>query len=192
MLDGWGEFSASDEFEARKRADESSYVWDRLITIFHDDHLRDQMEFGGDLDSVDAVTRAMARENRLHRRALSNAFTSFMESSTPARVVMNQCGGSTHFVFLKRPHAEPREDRIEELKLRCLIARGLLAERGIAGQVLGLATEVRDENAGFSIDALLLDIPEWNEDLQETVRVMQDETGYFSSTHFRSVTGSEF
>ena len=102
------------EYKAKKEADEISYVWDQLISKIHDDYANGDMDFGGDLKSVDGITRTMAREPRFYRRYLSEAFTEFMEDPMKkSRFMLGDSG--IGYVFLKQKHAEPRKDRIAEL-----------------------------------------------------------------------------
>ena len=66
----WDDFTQSQAYKGKKEADKVSYAWDRLIRQVHDDYASGNMEFGEDLASIDAITRIMARESRLYRRAL--------------------------------------------------------------------------------------------------------------------------
>lgn len=176
----WDEFIASPEYAARAEANARSYVWDRLIGTLHEDHLNDNMEFGGDLNSVDQVTRMMARENRTERRALSQAFVEFMEAAhLRSRLVMSSSG--TTYVFLKTPHVEEREHRTRELQLRAWIALEEMHKQGRVGPVVGIATEVREPGSGFSLDALLLQKPEWTSDDIAFVNAMRADLNLFSN-----------
>jgi hypothetical protein len=98
----WEQLVVDPRYLAKQAADEVSYVWDRLINDVHDHYVKDDMEFGGDLHSVDSVTRVMARENRVMRRGLGGSFTEFMADRTPSRIMMGSRGAA--YVFLKLPH----------------------------------------------------------------------------------------
>ena len=121
----------------------------------------------------------MAREPRYHRRALADAFKDFMKHETPARQVLTETG--TSYVFLKRPHAEPRADRVLELRARCYIARDDLDKRGLSGVVLGLATEVHEKDSGFSLDCALYDAPTWTDEMRAATQKIREESGWAKS-----------
>jgi hypothetical protein len=187
----WEGFVASAAYAKREEANEVSYLWDRLIEQWHEDHLNDNMEFGGDLSSVDETTRVMARENRTQRRALAEAFVEFMDRmDSRSRLVFSS--SATTYVFLKARHAEPREDRVQELTLRAWVARGKAHERGIDGPVLGIATEVREPGSGFSLDAILLQLPEWTKEHVEFVTEMGKDLDYFENRPFMHKRVDEF
>ncbi len=95
LTGSWDEFAKRPEYKAKKVADEVSYVWDRLIDQVNADCAEGKMEFGGDLASIDAITRIMAREPRLLRRMLAKAFLQFLGDDTRrSRLVAGQSGSS--------------------------------------------------------------------------------------------------
>lgn len=192
ILDGiWDGFRASDEYRRRAEANSESYIWDRLIEVLHDDHLNDNMEFGGDLNSIDETTRVMARENRTERRALAQQFIDFMDrADLKSRLVMSSSG--TTYVFLKAPHAEDREYRTRELQARAWVARAEMHKQGRDGPVLGLATEVREPSSGFSLDAVLLRKPDWTEDDAAFVERMRADHDLFADAVLRHERVDEF
>ena len=82
------------------------------------------------------------------------------------------------YVFLARPFGEGRQRRVEELTLRCFVARGL---EPAARAVIGIATERPEPGKGHSLDALYLDKPEWTEEDQRNLELVQEELGYFAA-----------
>lgn len=192
IVGSWDGFTKLPQYHLRKSADEISYVWDRLIDKVHEDFTNGQMEFGGELDSVDRITRIMAREPRLLRRALGAAFHDFMEDATrKSRAVFGDSGAG--YVFLKQKHAEPREDRIRELQARCYATRGFMDEHGIDGTtVVGIATEFPEKGSGFSLDLMLIDVPEWNDEQREVVAEMRKRLDIFANPLLRHQSGDEF
>lgn len=188
----WDDFFGSAKYKTKKSTDVDSYVWDNVITQFHDDYLDGGIEFGSELATVDEITRVMARENRMHRRMLGDGFKSFMDrTDVQSRVVMNR-NGQAHYVFLKAPHEESREDRVRDLEMRCFIARDEIDKKGLTGKMVGLSTEVYEKGKGFSLDALLLDIPTWGEEQRAIARRLREDTGFFKSPEYRDQKGSEF
>jgi len=180
LTDVWDDFVASREYAARTEANEESYIWDGLITMIHEDHLTDNMEFGGDLHSVDETTRVMAREHRTERRALGQAFIEFMDRrDIESRFVLGTSG--TAYVFLKKPHAEDRKYRTRELELRVWVTRAEMHKHGRSGPVIGIATEIREPGSGSSLDTVLLQKPTWSEEDAEFVEAMRRDLGLFAN-----------
>ena len=191
LTDVWDNFVVSREYATRYEANKGSYVWDRLIEQLHEDHLTDNMEFGGDLHSIDQVTRVMARENRTQRRGLAEAFVEFMErKDLESRMVMSSSG--TTSVFLKAPHAVERKYRTRELEMRAWVARDEAHKQGLNGPVVGLATEVREPGSGFSLDALLLTKPEWTEEDAALTEELRARAALFVNPVLRRESVDEF
>jgi hypothetical protein len=173
----WDDFLTRPEYAARQEANRISTVWDNLIGILHDDHLNNNMECG-DFSSVERVTRVMARESRTERRGLAQGFMEFFESS---QVGARMCVGRyATYVFLKSPHGEERSYRRAELSARAWVARDFAHRHGRDGPVVGLATEHYEPGRGFSIDALLFDVPEWNEENAMEANRIRAELGLFA------------
>ncbi len=187
----WDDFTDMPEYKAKKEADEISYVWDQLISKIHDDYANGDMDFGGDLKSVDGITRTMAREPRFYRRYLSEAFTEFMEDPMKkSRFMLGDSG--IGYVFLKQKHAEPRKDRIAELHARAYVMRDKMEELGRPGVVVGIATEFPEKGSGFSLDLLLLDFPEWTAELHQQAVAARDDFDLFKSSELVHRSGDEF
>ena len=192
IVGSWASLVDLPQYKARKDADRISYVWDSLIKKVHDDFVNGRMEFGGDLDSVDRITRMMAREARLERRALGGAFHEFMENATRrSRAAFGSSG--VGYVFLKQKHAEPREHRTRELEARCYAARDYMDQEGIAGTtVVGIATEFPEKGSGFSLDLMLLDVPEWGDEQRAFIAQVRERLDIFRNPVVRRFSGEEF
>jgi hypothetical protein len=191
IVGSWSEFTQLPEYQRKKAADRVSYVWDSLISKVHEDYAAGAMEFGSDLASIDTVTRIMARESRFDRRYLSEAFTEFMDDPTKkSRMVLGNSG--IGYVFLKQKHEEPREERVAELQARAFVVRDLMENQGRPGPVVGVATEIPEEGSGFSLDLLLVDIPEWTDELRTWAARARDELGLFKKPDFIHRSGDEF
>lgn len=200
VLDGelWGTLTKRPEWGRRKEADEVSYTWDRLIESLYED-FRSQRILVSDLRysatslmETEPVLRAMAREDRFSRRLLGGGFLEFLElarasANHKARIVPSLSG--VKYVFLARPFGEDRRYRMNELALRCFVARGLEPK---ARTVVGIATERPKPGSGHSIDALYLDKPEWTEEDQRNLEHIQEELGYFAKPRQSRLSGNEY
>ncbi len=188
--DLWDGFTAGKEYKNKQSANANSYMWDGLIETFHNDLATRGLEFGNSLETVDAITRIMAREDRFSRRVLGKDFYRFMEltSSDKKRVRsrMTASPSGILYVFLACPRRTERKDRHKELSLRCFVARGLNPK---CKTVIGLATERYEAKEGFSLDAFCLEKPDWTEEDQKKLVYIQNELGFFKSPV--QSTGSE-
>jgi len=83
----WNEFRANPQRLRQVDANKRSYFWDDLIEKFSGHALNGTSfySYPAGIASTERILRLMARENRLKRRALSEAFLDFV-SSTPERV----------------------------------------------------------------------------------------------------------
>jgi hypothetical protein len=175
----WDNFVARPEYAERVEANRISRLWDSMINTLHEDQRSGSMEYGGDLHSVDRVTRVMARESRTERRGLSQAFMEFLNSPVPSRMVMGSSG--TTYVFLKKPHAEDREYRKAELAARVRVARDTAHSEGRDGPVVGIATETFEPDSGLSLDAMLFDQPVWREREMKEAQKLRIELALFAN-----------
>ncbi len=187
----WPAFLNKPEFRNRKREDEVSYIWDRLIEIFCRDFLTCGLEFGNSLTDLEQVVRTMARENRFCRRVVGKSFIEFYEQSARkkirARTVLSPSG--VVYVFLTRPHGEDRKYRIAELGTRCFIARGLYGDHP---EVIGIATEQYEESKGFSLDAHYFFKENWTAEDQKEAEYCKREFGFFSDPVFTNAHEDEY
>lgn len=187
----WDEVTKKPEFLRRKAEDRISYRWDGLIQYFSRHIEAGTLEFGNTLSPDDAVVRTMAKETRLERRILAQAFFEFYERP-PGRRVRSRLVPSTSgtvYVFLALPHGEDREDRKRELTLRCLVAKYLHQD---ADTVIGIATEQYEPGEGFSMDAVSLCLPEWTPALEAKAKEIQEELGYFKTPVTTETTVHEY
>ncbi len=175
----WKHFVGRPEYQAKKNADQDSYIWDRIVDRFAQDVLQGRLEFGSELDQNERGIRVMARENRFARRILGRAFKEFCDLArdNKVRVRMIESPSKVLYVFLARPHGYPREARVAELGNRCFVARGLHPG---ATTVVGIATEQYAPGKGFSLDLVHLYLPQWRAEHQEHMEQMRAELGYFT------------
>lgn len=189
----WDELIRKPEWGRRKEADRTSYVWDQLIELVAGDALGSGLEVGGKEES-ERVMRIMAREDRFCRRMLADAFNAFMalaaQNEVRARIVSSPSG--IDYVFLAAPHTEPRRMRTQELGLRCIVARSKMAAAHRSAPVIGLATERHSPGAGSSLDAVMLDIPEWTPEWQSNADGIVRDLGYFAAPQYSRASDDEY
>jgi hypothetical protein len=58
------------------------------------------------------------------------------------------------------------------------VARGKHSD---ATTVVGIGTEQKNESGGYSLDGVLLEIPEWTTEHQAQMEAIQAELGYFQN-----------
>lgn len=191
IIDLWDTSKEKDEFKAKKREDQQSYVWDRLIEILCEDILKGNLEFGSSLSDNEIAIRCMARENRLSRRMLGKSFNEFVEASGNNKIRSRIMEGLSDvaYVLLATPHSEDRQERVKELWLRCLVARGLKQD---CKTVLGIATEQYQSGTGFSLDIFYLHKEAWTDNDQSAMESIRNERGYFKSPLITSVHYDEY
>jgi len=174
-------FVDSDGYKALQESFKASYFWDTLLEHFIDDLLTDGMfDYGTkQVTSNQQALIQMALQPRGHRTILAESFTEFLqkpELKIASRVILAH--QKTAFVFHMGPSSE-RKARVQELGMRCLVVRGRLPDVKI---VVGISRDKPDSSEpGCSHDIVFVDIPEWNDDFEEQVNVIQKELGYFEN-----------
>jgi hypothetical protein len=182
--DWWEGFQNNSQVKAKKDLDKISYVWDRLIELINKDFREDGLtsaipNSNITLSNVELLVRAMARENRFSRRMFGKAYIDFLELSKKKQVKSRSINGTTSeilYLFLASDLNNGREYNFAELYGRCLVARGLNPNKRI---VIGIAVETLPNQPGFSLISLYSDIPEWTDELQKQMELIQKEFGYF-------------
>lgn len=187
----WNKFKELDEYKYKEKHNTNSYVWDNLIETISKDILGGSLEFEHPLNEAESAVRVMALEDRFSRRILGREFGVFMDlaAKEEVRARMLKSYSNIVYVFLAPPKSTDRKSRGRELKLRCLIARGMNQE---CTTVIGIATERYDGLPGFSLDLIQLYIEEWDNSLQEQMGKIQKDLGYFSSPRLSKIDEQEF
>lgn len=195
--DLWSGVTKKPEWEARKRLDRESYMWDGLIETLaelNDDTItRSLTQSEADpADTLEEALRTMAREDRFNRRILAQSFNEFMRDAAAekTRARLSPSLANVRYVFLATARDEDRESRVHELALRCFVARGLPDFQG--DTVVGIATERYKPNAGFSLDAVMIRKPEWTEQDEQALAGIQRDLGYFANPVMKRAVGDEF
>jgi hypothetical protein len=190
--DLWDRLIAREEFKRKKREDKESYLWDALIEEVAGEHDPEMTESHGQQDDpnppVERVTRIMAREDRFSRRVLAKAFKEFHQGrKTRSRVLQSPSG--VVYVFLATPKTYDRSLRQKELLGRLFVARGMYKKARV---VVGIATEVYEPNAGFSLDTAAFIKEEWTAEDQAKMEQIQAETGAFVTPVWTSSHEDEY
>ena len=195
--DLWETFKRDPEFQAKKKLDEISYVWDEIIEEMHqtylDSNLITDVPYTSDkLTEIEKAIRVMARENRLSRRLLSISLVDFLENSqtkrTKARVNESPMLDA-RYVFLISDYDSNRKANMGELLGRCIVARGVNQTKT---KVVGLGFEFSQRLEGFATTVCYLDIPEWTSECQEQMDYQQREFGYFTKPRVKELTEDEY
>jgi len=176
----WTGFINKEEYKAKKIADKDSYIWDRLIEILCEDTLHGHLEFGASLSEAEIAIRTMAQENRFARRILGKSYKEFTELSSLKKIRSRIAPSLSNvvYVFLAVPREETRQSRVQELGLRCFVARGLNKD---SKTVVGIATEQYEPDKGFSLDLIYLYMESWTSEDQNRLQEIQKELGYFKN-----------
>lgn len=164
----WDDLRNKPEYRNKKKADEISYLWDKIVDRAHT----------GDSPNYERIARELARPDRFDRRVLAqvlfDAHVMADENATPDGVfrrVVHTRHATMCFLFAGDDIS--REHRCALLETFCYVARGKYQQHDL---VLGIATEmeIRRED---SLDYCLLDIPEWGPAQQREMERLQRETG---------------
>lgn len=174
-------FIDSDAYKAIQESYKVSYFWDNLIEHFVKDLLTDGIfEYGtNQITNNQMALIQMALQPRCFRASLSESFLEFLqkpELKISSRVVLGY--DNKAFVFHLGPSSD-RELRVQELGLRCLVVRGRVPNVKI---VVGISRDkLGSSEVGYSHDIVYVDIPDWDNNLEEQVNKIHDELGYFAN-----------
>lgn len=139
----WPEFAASAHRQAQIKADEQSYIWDRLIERAAQSFTRSS---GGRL-SYPARERAvtlLGRENRLHRRGLAEAYDEFARGAGRRHFGIKRLiptvPGDPLYVFVMTPTAESDPDPVHtRRRILDLVCRALSRRMPEFPEIVGIA-----------------------------------------------------
>jgi hypothetical protein len=175
----WVDFTAKDEYRAKKAADRVSYVWDGLVDHVATQALAGDLEFGSSLTETEVGLRTMAREDRFSRRLLADAWMEFLDPAKKVESRLFVSPSGVAYVFLALPYGTDRAFRRATLSNRCFVARSKI--EGLGNVVVGIATERRNtgQPPGFSLDLCFLRKEDWTAEDQRFIYGMQKDLGYF-------------
>jgi hypothetical protein len=214
----WEHTQRRPEFVEKKRADEVSYLWDKLIESFAG-HLLAGTAVTSEADPggrrYEQILRHMARESRLDRRSLAVQILDAMGSAASDRALARVIGlrGSpfnrTIYIFLQFPFnlAGGAPDYAEYRRRRSTMlyayAMALKSDYREIPRVIGIGVEPPRFNPATSIsqDLLMVEIDEWTDlhqqeadDLRNTLGIMNPRTlrqGRFRTQEYPDPIGDE-
>lgn len=203
-------FVADPRYQAKKRADEISYLWDRLIEAFTNHMLGgtsitlDGQEF--DLRKNELGVRQMALVQRFVRRAHSEAVREALQrgalSDQFVRVMMSPPAAKdseTAFFLLTVKYLSWMEKRGGYEKYRLvrsgiaqIYARGLLERHPHLKHVVGVAREPPGQGQGISEDLIYVMQSDWTDQEREAIRSDCKAVGIFQDMKEYRYRGEEF
>lgn len=188
----WSAYLRSEAYFAKTLADDKSFLWDRLITLFSDNVMAGtSVEVLGEASTVATSERAlrfMAMENRFARRMLGESVEGAVEAAMAAkmdrytRIIMpSQASADPRLAYvfmilaypteldaqggLPRGYEQYREARASMLRAYCLV---LLSEQRQLNTAVGFATDAHSTQTGRkggSEDLMAIRVDEWTEEL---------------------------
>lgn len=198
----WEEYLSSSERRSQVKADEVSYLWDRLIEQFNTRILDGTQHYTSHpgIESLEQSMRFLAREPRIRRRMLAQNLLNILKTTPTTHrrtnIVLPSQPGDPHYVFLLLPHLpsvsyeDYRERRRRFLEACCLITKLMYPE---ALDIMGIATDANpDFTAGRSNDVACFDARNWTEEMQEEARSIQQDTGLLTNITKHATTVWEY
>jgi hypothetical protein len=192
----WEDMVQNPQYLAKKKADQISYVWDRLIEHF--------IEYGYGCDFPDKnevpiteqepAMRLMAAESRLRRRQLGHSLIDFLEKSQKerrARLVYSNDFRDIAYVFLTLPipqnqqYGEYREQRVAMLLAYCKVAK---LRAPSAKNIVGIGLEPAGTGGG-SEDLITLEVGNWTTEMEHEAKMLQNEGKLFLDSNIRRSEG---
>lgn len=178
----WEHLQSKPEYQAKKKEDKISYLWDGMISRAHESSSRE----------YELVARELARPNRVQRRLLSKAFLGArlkahndITHNLFRRIVVSD---DATYCFLLQDDPEPRKRRKEHLGTICFIARGKNKKNK---KVIGIAPEKKN-NPTCSYDFCLMYIPEWTNELQKQSEDIQNKYKIFLDSSVCHIREEEY
>lgn len=174
-------FVDSEDYKILQESFKTSYFWDNLIEHFTADLLTKGMfDYSTKAPTTNQLALVeMALQTRSHRANLAEKFIEFLqqpELNVASRVMLAY--RNTAFVFLIGASSD-REARVRELGMRCLVVRGRLPDVKV---VVGISRDrPGSSEVGYSSDIAYVNIPEWTNELEEQVKRIQKDLGYFEN-----------
>jgi hypothetical protein len=181
----WQEFEQSYERKSKLEADIISYQWDKIIERFIHYCFKEEMYYTShsSISEQEILLRLLAKENRFHRRILSEALYSLINSASNSelttRYIEPISSGMNCYVFMVFPHFEKltynqyREERKRVLHERCYIAKLRFPD---IQHVVGIATESNLlGKEGRSEDVIYIDLTQWTSEDDIQVKEIDGE-----------------
>jgi len=191
----WQDVSSNTQYAAKKKADQQSYAWDRLIEAFSKHIAAGTLASGNEhpLTDHELGLRIMASEPRLARRNLAEAILDLMRNAPrdkqAVRHVLSKQSPERGYVFLVSPkqshdsYDQYRQKRTALLAAYCHVAK--LKSPALL-DIVGIAVDLPGPDGG-SEDLLYLNARNWTEEENARTRELQEVTGILVSpreTHY--------
>lgn len=179
--DIWEGLNKDPKYQAKKEADQVSYLWDSIIDRSHD----------GDSHQYELIARELARHDRFGRRILGKRF---LEAHIIAhkrgktfRRVMHMEDQDVIYCFLFQDDPEPRENRKGHLAAMCHVVRSKYKDK----KIIGIATEVKIRPS-CSYDFALFKVHEWTGEDQKELEQIQANMDILKNPGKRLVHEDEY
>lgn len=180
----WEDFKNHPQRQSQLRANEVSYVWDRLIESFGTHIIAGTQYYRShhSLSDSERSIRLLAREPRTRRRMLATGLVEVVSETLPdwgrrSRHLLPSRPGDPYYVFLLlwRPPTETyerfREARRNLLEVYCRVLKTIYPD---AEDIVGVATEDRTVQSR-SEDVIYFDAREWSEQDQSEALSLQED-----------------
>jgi SEC-C motif len=189
----WADFEKGGPYERRKKANETSYFWDRLLQITSDNALKGTLLGNSQPFEGKSALHFMAKEPRFVRRELSDhmlkSIRNFPESDEPlVRNVslMPSFYSGTCYVFLQlkalglaNSFDEHREARTAILEIACGAVK---LKRPDIERVIGIAIDApKFAGQSNSEDMILMEFNEWNDERRAYYEEANKEWRFFTT-----------
>ena len=189
----WKDFVKSEPYENRKKENEVSYCWDRLLQKTCRNALDGTLTGDADPKRVENLIREMAKEPRVTRRFLSErirkAIETFPESEHTAERKLTFMSSSVYpdkgYVFLQVKCPQIRNEKIDYtegrrhmLAIACGAAKNKFPH---LNTVVGIAIDSPKFAKEVSEDFALLDCSEWSEEASAYYERENEDLEFFKS-----------
>jgi hypothetical protein len=189
----WAGLLERDEYKAKKKADESSYLWDDIIQRTCQNALDGTLLGEANLLKGKSAIHEMAREPRFMRRGLSDNMLRVIEQfpDKPDRILrhvafMPSFYKEKGYVFLQLrvlgesdANEQYRERRRALLEIACASAKNKFPE---LTTVVGIAIDAPKYNSRTAEDFLLLDCSEWTDEMRSLYEEKNKDLRFFGTS----------
>lgn len=169
----------------KKRADQKSYLWDKLIEKFTTPMLAGRLlsmdEYDFDMNEQELGVRYMALQRRFERRSLGKAFLDVLEMGKTEerffRRIMKPADkpeNDTAFIFQTVKHLPSMGGYSDYRKIRVasalIYARGLLERYSYLKRIVGISCEPAGQGHGGSEDLIYIEQSDWSDEERREIR----------------------
>lgn len=173
---------ASDNYKNAHELLEPSYLIDGIINSFCDHFEAGSLVRATEFSELELALRVLVREPRRNRHAIANSMLQLVDPDPNGTIIRSRLlslGNEVTYVLLSVPHLEDRADRVNELKMRCFIAR-IRVEHNHT--VVGIGTERDQLGKGSSTDLLYYHAPEVTNEMREKAEENSIEFGFWKTS----------